>query len=778
MGGQRIRGTEWTTASSGGGFPGNVQISNNTTLRFNEGGASGMTCGNLTIDVGAALYADWGGGSNSAKLTVNGNINIGGNISLGLATGGDLWIGGNFTKTVGTFNCNSREVRFIGSGTQTYSSNATENINFLTNAKAAGTLNINSSIAIPNLGNSVTLTSANTVFVNGVTITMNDGTIWSSSSGNVTINGTLRNTGTTGASFTSSAANLIFSSTGLYDHNVTRSATTIGAIPTANWQSGSTCAITGLTNPTTGSWPTGTSGISFSNFIWNTPSLTTSPNMSANLTVLGSLTIQNTGSSEIRMASSSTRNIATVNYSQTGGTINLTDGTATSTINTTGIFLQTGGIIKSTGSSTTSSLTFNGSSTQLLTFSGTISGNVNYVFNNSAGFALMGSAAVPSGCSVTRTVGAFSGSGIISYNAIGTSLIYNNTSAFNSSDYEFPSANGPVNLTLNGGGITLHAARTLPATGILTLTNGVFSIGNFDLTVSNTVTGAVTGTYSASSMVSVGTGQLIRGVTGTNSYIFPVGETNNYTPALITFTTNSGIGTLGIRVVDGISPNMNTQTVPSDYLSRYWLTSATGISTYTYNAALTYLPADFVGTLESNLKVAAFMSTDWNGFVTTITSPTITATGITNLLANLTAGELCGRNSSVDYTWNGSNNSSWNISANWTPASVPTSIDDIIINVPGTNQLVITGAQAASNFTLNGKPVENAFIDSFNGCLRDECLNVHQFASLAEAHAIIEAWRMDYNHHRPHRSLRHLTLNEFVAQRLEQEIVEEALCSR
>jgi putative transposase len=57
-------------------------------------------------------------------------------------------------------------------------------------------------------------------------------------------------------------------------------------------------------------------------------------------------------------------------------------------------------------------------------------------------------------------------------------------------------------------------------------------------------------------------------------------------------------------------------------------------------------------------------------------------------------------------------------------------------------------------------------------------LNVHQFASLAEAHAIIEAWRMDYNHHRPHRSLGHLTLNEFVAQRLGQEIVEEALGSR
>lgn len=64
-----------------------------------------------------------------------------------------------------------------------------------------------------------------------------------------------------------------------------------------------------------------------------------------------------------------------------------------------------------------------------------------------------------------------------------------------------------------------------------------------------------------------------------------------------------------------------------------------------------------------------------------------------------------------------------------------------------------------------GKPVENAFIESFNGRLRDECLNGHQFASLAEAQAIIEAWRMDYNHHRPHTSLGHLTPNEFVAQR-------------
>ena len=54
---------------------------------------------------------------------------------------------------------------------------------------------------------------------------------------------------------------------------------------------------------------------------------------------------------------------------------------------------------------------------------------------------------------------------------------------------------------------------------------------------------------------------------------------------------------------------------------------------------------------------------------------------------------------------------------------------------------------------------------------------MHQFTSLAEAQAIIEAWRMDYNHRRPHSSLGHLTPNEFVAQRQAKQIAEEVVCS-
>jgi putative transposase len=60
-----------------------------------------------------------------------------------------------------------------------------------------------------------------------------------------------------------------------------------------------------------------------------------------------------------------------------------------------------------------------------------------------------------------------------------------------------------------------------------------------------------------------------------------------------------------------------------------------------------------------------------------------------------------------------------------------------------------------------GKPVQNAYIESFNGRFRDECLNEHWFLSLAHARRIVEDWRLDYNQERPHSSLRNLTPEEF-----------------
>jgi putative transposase len=68
------------------------------------------------------------------------------------------------------------------------------------------------------------------------------------------------------------------------------------------------------------------------------------------------------------------------------------------------------------------------------------------------------------------------------------------------------------------------------------------------------------------------------------------------------------------------------------------------------------------------------------------------------------------------------------------------------------------------NFIRPGKPVENAVIESFNGRFRDECLNAQVFISLHDARQKIEAWRLDYNEHRPHSALGGLTPREFAEQ--------------
>lgn len=65
------------------------------------------------------------------------------------------------------------------------------------------------------------------------------------------------------------------------------------------------------------------------------------------------------------------------------------------------------------------------------------------------------------------------------------------------------------------------------------------------------------------------------------------------------------------------------------------------------------------------------------------------------------------------------------------------------------------------HFIDPGKPQQNGFIESFNGKLRDECLNEHWFLTLAHAREIIEDWRIDYNQRRPHSALGNLTPLEF-----------------
>lgn len=70
--------------------------------------------------------------------------------------------------------------------------------------------------------------------------------------------------------------------------------------------------------------------------------------------------------------------------------------------------------------------------------------------------------------------------------------------------------------------------------------------------------------------------------------------------------------------------------------------------------------------------------------------------------------------------------------------------------------------QLKLRFIEPGKPQQNAYIESFNGKFRDECLNEHWFLSMRHARQVIAAWRQEYNAERPHSSLEYLTPNRFA----------------
>ncbi len=84
-----------------------------------------------------------------------------------------------------------------------------------------------------------------------------------------------------------------------------------------------------------------------------------------------------------------------------------------------------------------------------------------------------------------------------------------------------------------------------------------------------------------------------------------------------------------------------------------------------------------------------------------------------------------------------------------------------------TSQAILRWAQEVGiewHYIAPGKPMQNGFIESFNGRLRDECLNENLFSSLIEARDILGKWKEDYNHIRPHSALGNIAPAEFVRQ--------------
>ncbi|HRE64965.1 MAG TPA: hypothetical protein PKU77_14350, partial [Ferruginibacter sp.] len=182
-GGIQKRTGEWSSASAGTGFPGNVLLTNNTSLNYPNGSiASRGICANLTVDAGANLYMDFGINDPTGPLLVGGNVLLNGSLTLSDATGGDLKIAGNWERGIaGSLNAKGRAVYFIGSGSQTIkrSGGGLENaFSVLIQDKPSGTLFLSdipeaTNVSLSSTGESLQLLNNGVLDLNGQTLILN-----------------------------------------------------------------------------------------------------------------------------------------------------------------------------------------------------------------------------------------------------------------------------------------------------------------------------------------------------------------------------------------------------------------------------------------------------------------------------------------------------------------------------------------------------------------------------------------------------------------------------
>ncbi len=340
----------------------------------------------------------------------------------------------------------------------------------------------------------------------------------------MTVNGIVSNAGAVTPTGTIS-----FAGGSKYQHNFT---TSEGTIPTASWDPNSTAEILGYTTNTDA-----TLGLAqtFGNFTWNCASQTGNLNLTgATVTAAGAFTMTSTGTGSLRLGSSTNGSIIAGSFTQSGGTLNLSNGTGNGLLKVAGTFVQSGGTINEGGSGTTNTIELNGASNQSFTAAGTISNTINYNLNNAAGITLGSNLTLNSGTTLTLTQGNITtGSNTVSLPANGTvsrtsgHVIGNFKKAYSASaskTFEVGTANGysPVTVDATGSGdFTVKATEgAMPAlTGgpnklarYWTLTNGGLTSANLTF---NYLAGDVTGT--------VGNYQFIKNSGGSLSVIAPDG---------------------------------------------------------------------------------------------------------------------------------------------------------------------------------------------------------------------------------------------------------------
>jgi hypothetical protein len=452
------------------------------------------------------------------------------------------------TKASGNWSSTATWQRYNGSSWVNATSTPTSSAATIT-ILSGHTVTITSSVA----ADQIVVNSGGTLVQNsGITLTVNNG-----SGTDLAVSGTFKNAGTVTIS---ASAIVVFQSSGKYQHNFTTSG---GTIPTATWNSGSTCEIIGFTtynNSLNGC------GQAFSNFVWNCPLQLSWVDLNSALTnVTGDFTITSTGlTGGLRLSKnpastlsvggdftftagnfslSDGSNITSVmnvagDYTHTLGSFSIVDGSgSTGNVNVSGNYTHTAGTLTVGGNSSTSAvISFARSGSQTFTTTlPVVTGNVDWKINSGSTLVMGSSIMYGRNFTLSAGGGLSMGSllGISATGLLGNIQVSGTRSYSTGADYVYSggatqNTGGGIpatvrNLTVNNGG-TLTMSTDFTVTGVLNLANGKINTGSNTLYVTNTSTSSITGYSSADYII----GNLNRSVGSSGTYDYPLGTTSNY----------------------------------------------------------------------------------------------------------------------------------------------------------------------------------------------------------------------------------------------------------
>lgn len=563
------------------------------------------TYNNLTIS-GAAIKTLCG------NITVNGVLTLGGQLNT---NGYDISLNG--TPACGTGSINAL------TGTFTYS-NSTSNIiagtyNNLTIANGvaatvcAGTTNVNGTLAL----NGTTL-NINGSTLSAETVTRNNTNTINISTGTFTVNNNL---------LLPTSDNITFSGAGTLH--------VLGSL-TCGTLTGNAGTIIIGDSFTPNSFVSNTSTVNFDGAIPQTIPALNYFNLICSST--GARTLANTGTIGI----AGTFTPAGNTYTLTGSTVNFN--------NTGAQFIA---------AFTYNNLSVSGSGTK--TLSGALSVNNNLDISGTATLAsdiyqIAGNAtgALTMGAGTGLTLGNTGDATDVLFPTLFTTITLNNTSTVTYQNNSAQTVAGVTygNLIINGGNVKSLGGNTTVNT-LLTLTNGSISLGGFNLTVNNAISGSFDGTHM---VVTGGTGALIKqGTIANASMVYPVGTSSKYTPVTIAGTAGAATGGISVRAISGTSSNM---AAGSAALSKYWEILTPDYLLNSGSITLTWHTTEALGDPSSFSLVQWIVGPAWEK--RTATSGT---NSLTHTLANTVSGEWTAMERATLYSYKTGN---WHTADTWT----------------------------------------------------------------------------------------------------------------